>query len=56
MITGEEIPRVSDIIQNIKESDTLTEGDKALLEELFDSLEVAHEQLAISCSTLGWLS
>ena len=34
----------------------LTENDKRLLAELFDALEVAHEQLAVACSTLGRLS
>ena len=56
MVPREEIPMVSDVIQNIKESDILTEGDKALLGELFDSLEVAHKQLAMACSLLGRLS
>ena len=36
--------------------ETLIENEKRLLAELFDALEVVHEQLAVACSTLGRLS
>ena len=56
MIPKEEIPSVVQVIQGMEELDTLMKEDRALLGELFDSLEVAHTELATACSALGRLS
>ena len=52
----EDQPWVSNVVRDIKGSYLLTEKDKALLSELFDSLEVAHGQVPMASSTLGRLS
>ena len=52
----EEIPQAADMIRVAEDTKTLTENEKRLLAELFDALELAHEQLAVACSTLGRLS
>ena len=44
------------VIQTMKELESITEDKRALLRELFDSLEVAHMELASACSTLSRLS
>ena len=56
MILEEDIPSVSDVIQGMEELDTLTEGDRTLLGELFDFLEIAHTELTTAYSILGRLS
>ena len=40
----------------VETTEPLTKNDKRLLAELFDALKMAHEQLAVACSTLGRLS
>ena len=52
----EEVPQATDVIRDIEALDPLIENDKTLLGELFNALEVAHEQLAMACSPLCRLS
>ena len=56
MILEEETPMAAQVIQGMEESETLTKEDRPLVGELFDSLEVAHTELATVCSVLGRLS
>ena len=44
------------IIDIITNEDTLTDKQKALIGKLFDTLEMAHNQLARDCGVLGMLS
>ena len=56
VIPMEEIPQAADVIRVAEATGPLIENDQRLLGKLFNALEVAHEQLAMACSTLGRLS
>ena len=54
--TGEEIPSSSEVLRKIEDPDDLTNEDRTLITEVFDSLEIVHSELASACSTLSRLS
>ena len=56
ILPSDEIPGAPGVIQLVQEEETLTETNQELIGELFDTLEMAHEQLATACSLLGRLS
>ena len=56
LIPDEEVPLASGILKAIEDPDDLTAEDRTLITELFDSLEIAHSELASVCSVLGRLS
>ena len=45
-----------DVVSDINEMEPLSDKQRRQIGELFDDIEVAHEHLACSCSTLGILS
>ena len=51
-----DFPKVAEVLQVVEAEDKLSESDWLLLAEFFDTLEVAHNQLAMACSLLGRLS
>ena len=55
ILPTDEIPRALGIIQVAQAEETLTEADQVLIAELFEALEVIHDQLATACSLLGRL-
>ena len=56
LIPDEEVPSASRILKAIEDPKDLTAEDRTLITELFDSLEIAHSELASACSVLGRLS
>ena len=56
LIPDEEVPSASGILKAIEDPEDLTAEDRTLITKLFDSLEVAHSELASACSVLGRLS
>ena len=56
LVPDEEVPLTSGILKAIEDPEDLTAEDRTLITELFDSLEVAHSELASACSALGRLS
>ena len=53
IISAEEVTSVAEVLGRVEE---ITQDERDLIKELFDSLEVAHSHLAIACSTLSRLS
>ena len=53
MDTAKEVPPAAEVLGKVEE---VTQEERDLIRELFDSLEVAHSHLAIACSTLSRLS
>ena len=51
IISVEEVPPVAEILGKVEE---VTQEERDLIRELFDSLEVAHLHLATACSTLRY--
>ena len=56
LIPDKEVLSDSRILKAIEDLEDLTAEDRILITELFDSLEVAHSELASACSALGRLS
>ena len=56
ILLSDEIPGALGVIQSVQEEEMLTETDQELIGELFDALEMVHDQLATACSLLGRLS
>ena len=56
LLPSDEIPGASGVVQAVQEADTLSETDQELIAELFDSLEMAHDQLATASGLIGRLS
>ena len=56
LLPSDEIPSTSRVIQTIQGADTLSRTDQELISELFDSLETAHDHLAMASGLLGRLS
>ena len=56
LILGEETPSASEVLKKIKDADDLTNEDKTLIREVFNSLELVHAELASTCSALSRLS
>ena len=51
----DEIPRAPGVIQMAQTEEMLTKADQIVIAELFEALEVAHDQMATACSLLGRL-
>ena len=56
LIPDQEVPQAAKVLEKIEEADKLTREDRDLIRELFDSLEMAHSELASACSVLSCLS
>ena len=56
LLPSDEIPSASRVIQTVQGADTLSRTDQKLIGELFDSLETAHDHLAMASGLLGRLS
>ena len=56
LMPPDEIPRGTDVASSIHEMEPLSDEQREQIGELFDDMEVAHEHIACSCSTLGILS
>ena len=56
LLPDQEIPPADRILEMMEDADELTKEDRALISELFKSLEVAHSELASACSVLSQLS
>ena len=52
IISAEEVTSAAEVLGKVEE---ITQEERDLIKELFDSLEVAHSHLAIACSTLSRL-
>ena len=53
MVSADEVPQAAEVLGKVEE---VTQEERELIRELFDSLEVAHSHLAAACSTLSRLS
>ena len=51
-----EIPKGEDVVADIDSMEPLTDDQRKQISKLFEDMEVAHEHLACSCSSLGILS
>ena len=56
MILGKETPSAGEVLKKIEDPDDLTNEDRTLITEVFDSLELVHAELASTCSALSRLS
>ena len=56
IIPSKEIPSASEVLRSAQRVKTLTEANQRVIAELFETLETAHDQLAMACSLLGRLS
>ena len=56
LVPDEEVLSASGILKAIEDPEDLTAEDRTSIAKLFDSLEVAHSELASVCSALGRLS
>ena len=56
ILPTEEVPQAAGVVQVAEAKESLLETDQRLIAELFDPLQVAHDQLAMACSLLGRLS
>ena len=56
MIPPAEIPSGQDMAMNIDNMEPLTDEQRRQISELFEDMELAHEQLARTCSSLAILS
>ena len=50
ILPTEDLPKMAEVLQAVGAKEELSESDQLLLAELFDALEVAHNQLAMVCS------
>ena len=55
ILPTEELLRATDVIPAMEAEELLTESDQILMAQLFEVLEVPHEQLTTACSLLGRL-
>ena len=56
ILPTDKIPRALGVIQMAQTKEMLTKADQIVIAELFEALEVTHDQLATACSLLGRLS
>ena len=56
LIPDQEVPQAAKVLEKIHEDNELTQEERDLIRELFDSLEIAHLELASACSVLSRLS
>ena len=53
MVSADEVPQAAEVLGKVEE---VTQEERELIRELFDSLEVVHSHLAAACSALSRLS
>ena len=56
IIPNVDIPNAPDVIQAAQQGGDLSEADQKIIAEIFESLEIAHDQIATACGLLGRLS
>ena len=56
MMPPAEVPTGQDVVTIIEDMEPLTDEQRRQISELFEDLELAHEQLARTCSSLAILS
>ena len=56
LLPDKDIPSAARVLKAMEEPDDMTKEDRILITELFESLEVAHSELALACSVLNRLS
>ena len=55
LVPDEDIQTAAQVFQTMEDPDDIAEEDRALIDDLFYSLEVAHSELASACNTLSRL-
>ena len=55
LLPGDEVASASRVLREIQDADTLSTNDQELIAELFDTLEMAHDQLAMASGLIGRL-
>ena len=56
LFPDEDIPSADQVLETLEDPEDMTKEDRTLIAELFESLEVAHSELASACSMLSRLS
>ena len=56
LLPSSEIPPATNVVWTVQEADTLSKSNQKLITKLFDSLETAHDQLAIASGLIGRLA
>ena len=56
LLPSSDLPSASSIVREIQDVDTLSANDQELIAGLFDSLETAHDQLAMASRLIGRLA
>ena len=56
IIPNVDIPSAPDVIEEAQRGGNISEADQKVVAEIFESLEIAHDQLATACGLLGRLS
>ena len=56
LLLAKEVPLTAQVLMAMEDRDNLTKEDRALINELFESLEVEQSQMALACSVMGRLS
>ena len=56
LLPDKDIPSAAWVLEAMEDPDDMTKEDRILITELFESLEVAHSELASACSVLSRLS
>ena len=56
IIPNEDIPNAPDVIRAAQQGGDMSEADQQIIAEIFESLEIAHDQIATACGLLGRLS
>ena len=56
LLPENEIPSATDVAQAVREIDTLSKEDQEVIAEVFDTLEVVHNQLATVSGLIGVLA
>ena len=55
IIPNEDIPNALDVIRAAQQGGDMSEADQKVVAENFESLEIAHDQIATACGLLGRL-
>ena len=56
LLPDEDVPSAAQVLETMEDPEDMTKEDRILITELFESLEVAHSELASACSILSRLS
>ena len=56
IIPNVDIPNAPDVIEEAQRGGVISETDQKVIAEIFESLEIAHDQIATACGLLGRLS